>query len=396
MPKAPNCILRLADGKNKKEMGDCNTMSSVVQACIRYLKKEIVLTVAMILALVSAFFVPPSTAYFSYIDWDTLALLFSMMAVMKGVQQAGAFDHLGNYLLSKTATSRQMLFILVFLPFFVSMLVTNDVALLTFVPFALIVLRMAEMEHLVVPLVVLQTLAANLGSMLTPMGNPQNLYFYTQSGFSFLQFCGVMAPYVLLSGVCIGALIFLQPSGKVSRVSVEIPPLDRRSLLIGGIGFLLCLLGIFDWLEPLLVAAVVAAFLLIKDRKLLCKVDYALLATFLAFFVFVGNMGSMTAVREFFVSILAGREVLVAVLASQIISNVPAALLLSGFSSQWAGLIVGCNLGGLGTLIASMASLISYKLVAKEYPGRRGRYFLWFTLSNLLLLGILLVAAYLL
>ena len=234
-------------------------------------KREAVLSIALLLAVVSACFVPPSAAYFGYIDWNTLALLFSLMVVMKGYQRAGVFLCLANGLLRRVRSTRALLGVLVFLPFGLSMVVTNDVALLTFVPFGLLVLRMAGQGRQVVPLVVMQTLAANLGSMLTPMGNPQNLYLYGKSGMGFGGLCLLMLPYVAVAGGCLAV-----------------------------------------------------------------------------------------------------------------------ALLLSGFTNQWAPLIVGCNLGGLGTLIASMASLISYKEISRAYPDQRGRYFMVFTLCNVGMLALLL------
>ena len=307
--------------------------------CAGFMRREAVLSAAMALAAVSAFFVPPSAEYLGYIDWDTLALLFSLMAVMKGFQQAGLFICLANALLSRAHGTRALLAVLVGLPFVGSMIVTNDVALITFVPFGLVSLRMARQERLIVPLVVLQTVAANLGSMLTPMGNPQNLYLYAKSGMSF------------------GSL---------------------------------CLLALFDVLSPLAVAAVTALYLALFDRALLRAVDYSLLGIFAAFFIFIGNISGIEAFRGFISSALTGHVELAAVLASQVTSNVPAALLLSGFTDQWPALIIGCNIGGLGTLIASMASLISYKAVAREYPEQKGRYFAQFTLCNLGLLAVML------
>ena len=367
-------------------------MLKVAKSCIGFFKRETVLCIAIVLALVSAIFVPPSPAYASYIDWDTLALLFSLMAVMKGFQKVGVFLFLGNQLLKRTVTTRRMLFVLVFLPFVFSMVITNDVSLITFVPFGLIVLRMAKQERLLVPLVVMQTAAANLGSMLLPMGNPQNLYLYAKSGIGFGEFVWLMLPYVLLSGACLALMILFQRPAPISAVSVAAEMGSRRRLLCCILGFAVCLLGIFKTIPPAAIAAAVAVFLLIADRELLAEIDYSLLGTFLAFFVFVGNIGCIEGFRNLLSALLTNHVELVSVLASQVISNVPAALLLSGFTTQWRALIVGCNLGGLGTLIASMASLISYKLLAREYPGQRKRYLLWFTLCNLCLLGVLLAA----
>lgn len=350
-------------------------MSTAFKRCVRFFRAETVLSAAVCLAAASAFLVPPDAGYLDYVDWDTLAQLFSLMAVMKGFQQAGLFNFLGSRLLGRVRTSRGMLLVLVFLPFFFSMVVTNDVSLITFVPFASIVLTMAQQRRLLVPLVVLQTLAANLGSMLTPMGNPQNLYLYARSGMGFGALCGLMLPYVALSGMCLAIAGALLPSQPIGTVRVDAAIRRPRLLAVYGAGFALCLLALFGLLPPLAVAAVTAVYLAATDRKLLAGVDYSLLGTFIAFFVFIGNVGRVEPFREFLVSVLEGRVEMVAVLASQVISNVPAALLLSGFTQDWPALIVGCNLGGLGTLIASMASLISYKQVSREAPEQRGRYF---------------------
>ena len=260
------------------------------QRCAAFFKQETVLCIAAVLAIVSVAFNPPSAAYAGYIDWETLAMLFSLMAVMKGFQKAGLFVWLGNCLLRRTDTTRKMLFVLVFLPFFCSMVITNDVSLITFVPFALVVLHMAGQDWLVVPLVVLQTVAANLGSMLTPMGNPQNLYLYTKSGMSFFELVGLMLPYALLSAVCLALLILRCESVPVQAATVQSKLAPPRTLAVYGAGFALCLLGIFDVLPPLVIAVITAVFLLFYDRGVLAKVDYSLLGTFIAFFIFIGTV----------------------------------------------------------------------------------------------------------
>lgn len=369
---------------------------SFVRALWGFVKRETVLSAAILLALVSMFLVPPNAGYLSYIDWDTLSMLFSLMAVMKGFQKAGLFQFLGSGLLHHTRTTRGMMAVLVFLPFFCSMVVTNDVSLITFVPFAIVVLRLAGQEKLLVPVVVMQTVAANLGSMLTPMGNPQNLYLFNRSEMGFGDVVLLHLPYALLAGAGLLALCCLRKGEKTAVAAAPAGFSGSRVLIWSAVGFVFCLCGIFDLLPPVFIAAVVALFLLFADRKLLLSVDYGLLGTFIAFFIFIGNAGCIGPFRDFLASVLAGHEVPVAVLASQVISNVPAALLLSGFSDNWAGLMVGCNLGGLGTLIASMASLISYKMVAREFPDRKGKYFRQFTLYNIGFLAALLALWWLL
>lgn len=361
---------------------------------ITFIKKETVLTVAFLLAVISAFIIIPDGGYIGYIDWNTLLLLYSLMAIMAGLQQLGVFRRIGSSLLSKINSTRQMLIILIFLPFFFSMLITNDVALITFVPFGIVVLRMAKQENRVVPLVVMQTIAANLGSMLTPMGNPQNLYLYAQSGMSPVAFILLMLPYTAVAALCLFIVPFFIKSEHIAELSTGDTPnenFDNRLCICYVAGFLLCLLCVAKLLPPIVAAVVISVFLVMKDRTILQKIDYSLLGTFIFFFIFIGNMGRIESFCRFLNGILAGNEKIVAVLSSQIISNVPAALLLSGFSDNWRALIIGTNLGGLGTLIASMASLISYKQVAAEYPERKGRYLLLFTAANVVMLGVLLL-----
>lgn len=365
----------------------------------KILQQETVLTAAFVLAVVSALIVPPDEAYFGYIDWNTLLLLFSLMAVMAGFQKLGIFKTVGRRLLSKTRDTRQLLLVLVFLPFFFSMLITNDVALITFVPFAIIVLRLSQQEKLLVPLVVLQTLAANLGSMLTPMGNPQNLYLYAKSGISLTAFLQLMLPYTIASGLCLFEGILMIKKEALNSLALTTDSFSKESaqgestlpkFICYSVGFLLCLLCVAKLLAPIVAAAIILFFLLLTDSALLKKIDYSLLGTFVCFFVFIGNMGRIEHFCTLLARLLTGHERIVAVLSSQIISNVPAALLLSGFTDKYPLLIVGTNLGGLGTLIASMASLISYKQVAREYPALKGKYFGSFTLANLVMLAVLL------
>ena len=369
---------------------------------IRFIKQEAVLSVAAVLALLSAFFVPPDGAYLSYIDFRTLAILFSLMTVMAGLRQQGIFDRMGRALLALTGSTLQLVLVLVGLCFFGSMFITNDVSLLTFVPFTFVVLNSlgAEArEKLILPVVCMQTIAANLGSMLTPIGNPQNLYLYGRSGMGMGAFVALMLPYTLASlALLAGWAVWLCRGGSPVRKGTGGPFLapqqsvaaDGRIIWMDAALFVVCLLAVVRVLPyPVAFGAVLAATLL-ADRATLGRVDYSLLLTFVAFFVFIGNLGRVEAFSDWLRQIIAGREVLVAVLASQVTSNVPAALLLSGFTQDVQALIIGTNLGGLDTLIASMASLISYRQIAREEPTGKGRYFALFTLSNLLFLAVLL------
>lgn len=367
-----------------------------------FFKGETVLCVSLILAALSMLLVPPDAGYLAYIDFRTLAILFCLMCVMAGLQKIGVFNRIAKKLLGRVKSGSGLVLTLVLLCFFFSMLITNDVALITFVPFTFIVLRMlgAETEsRLLLPVVVLQTIAANLGSMLTPVGNPQNLYLYGRAGLSVGGFLTLMLPYTLLSLALLVIFSVAQGRGcpqfpKLGEASGQEDFPDGKSglyKLIVYLGlFLLCLLVVGHILPWQAVLTVVLMAVLATDRRILTKVDYSLLLTFVGFFVFIGNAGRVPVFRSFLQSVISGREIYTAIIASQIISNVPAALLLSGFTEDMAGLIVGTNLGGLGTLIASMASLISYKSVTKEAGERRGRYIALFTAGNIIFLAALL------
>lgn len=366
---------------------------------IKHMRQEIILYVAIFFAIISSFLVPISKAYLDYIDWHTLILLFCLMVIMAGFQKLNLFLFIGNRLLSSVKNTRQLALVLVLLPFFFSMLITNDVALITFVPFAMIVLRMAKQEHLLVSIVVLQTIAANLGSMLTPMGNPQNLYLYAKSGVTLIDFLCITFPYVIFACVCILALLFFIKKEHIASMDATAPQANiqnKKQLLLYCVLFALSLLSVLKIISPTHLFIIVVFSVFIMDASILEKVDYSLLFTFIGFFIFIGNIGCLEQFRILLQSMIDGKEAIVAVISSQVISNVPAALLLSGFTDNWTALIIGTNLGGLGTLIASMASLISYKMVAREYPGYKASYFRLFTGLNILLLLLLIVFYYIL
>lgn len=361
-------------------------------------KKEAVLTIAMMLAVISAFFVRPDKEYIGYIDFRTLAILFCLMAVMAGLQQIGLFQYVAEKLLKRVKHIRGIVCILVMLCFFSSMLITNDVALITFVPFTFIVLKMTlgdRAEKLIVPVVVMQTIAANLGSMLTPIGNPQNLYLYGKADMSFAKFMGFMLPCTLISFVLLAlwCLFFKYKGKKAVDVSLEGNDLltsYKMQLVVYGILFVVCLLSVAHIVPYGITLFAVLVVVFFLDKTVLGKVDYALLFTFVGFFIFIGNMGRVPAFNAFIKEMIDGNEILTSVIASQFMSNVPAALLLSGFTNQYKLLILGTNLGGLGTLIASMASLISFKYIGKEYKHLRGKYLGYFTVANVLFLLVLL------
>lgn len=369
-----------------------------MKSLFTFIKKEAVLCAAGLLAVISAFIVPPSVAYLKYIDYRVLALLFGLMLVVAGFQSIGFFRYLGDRLLAKASCTRHLCLLLVFLCFFSSMLITNDVALLTFVPFAVMLFAMAGEAKLLIPVVVLQTIAANLGSMLTPIGNPQNLYLYSTYAFSPADFVLHMLPLSALSaGLLLLCSILLPnrplaaPADQNSSPAVKIPAAGK--LISYTLLFLVCLLCVFRLISwPVMLGILVCAVFFL-DKKLFRSVDYFLLLTFVCFFLFIGNMQRIPAISDLLRSLITGRELLLGALFSQCISNVPAAILLSGFTDQALPLLYGVNVGGLGTLIASLASVISYRLYSGSRNARKGAYLKVFTLYNVLFLVVLYIAA---
>lgn len=403
-------------------------------------RKDPVLVVAIVLAIISCAAVPPDAAYAEYVDLRTIGMLFSLMTIMAGLSRLGVFRIACRHLLRAVRGPRRLALALTLLAFFSSMLITNDVALVTFVPFALLALRTLDSPRHACFTVVMMTIAANLGSMLTPIGNPQNLYLYSTSHMALTDFLLLMLPYAAAALVLlVGAIAFFgripehakekaarnvdagNPASSSEDGSADSPatcgeadnaasatdanetpqlaseaddpaPSPLRVLPWAAL-FVLALLSVAHILPYQAIVAVTIVVALVADRRALLHVDYALLFTFIAFFVFVGNVGRIEMVSTALAQLIDGHELAVAVIASQVLSNVPAAILLSGFTSNFAALIVGTNLGGLGTLIASMASLISYKQVALVLPREAGRYFMLFTVWNIAFLAVLAVLA---
>ena len=358
------------------------------------IQKEKVLIIAAIAAVVSMFFVPPTMAYIDYFDVRVLCLLFSLMAVVAGFQSCRVFEALAQKMLTGEKKLRTIGWLLVALPFFTSMLITNDVALITFVPFTMLVLKMVGGEKEAALIVVLQTVAANLGSMATPFGNPQNLFLYANYNMTGGTFFGTVLPLAVVSLVALWFCGFMV-SGRSIQVNFSGKTCieNKGKLGVYAILFVLCLLAVLRIAPYGIVTAVVAIALVVLDRKLLLKVDYALLLTFICFFIFAGNMGEISAVQNFLAGIMEKNALLTSALASQVISNVPAAVLLSEFTENGRTLLAGVNIGGLGTPIASLASLISLKLYAADAgtaTGGTGRYMKLFMLFNVVGLILLL------
>ena len=395
---------------------------------------------ATVLAIISCFFVTPGREYLSYINWRTLILLFCLMAVVAGFAKAGVFRYISRKLSQRMKDTRRLSVGFMLLCFLLSMFVTNDVALVTVVPLTLLTM-MGCSEKAKIQTLVQETIAANLGSMLTPFGNPQNLYLTSYYGIGMGEFLRLMLPYTGVALVILLLQTLISPkeglggrareAGTPERGASEaaIPEGKNReaaslyesgenltgkdemyeealrekllrskgrlvSILLYGILFIVSMFSVARILDYRILFGIILITILVYDRSVLCNVNYTLLLTFVSFFVLIGNLGAMTQIQAALTQMIEGRELLTAILSSQIISNVPAAVLLSGFTDQGKALIVGTDLGGLGTLIASMASIITFQLYSLESGAKKGKYLLTFTLWNVIDLVILGTVAY--
>ncbi len=360
------------------------------------IRDEIVLVICGVLALLSMFLVPPSEEYLGYIDVPMLCILFCLMATVAGMSECGLFKNVSARLLSEAASIRKLCLMLVALPFFSSMAITNDVALITFVPLAMVTLVAADRKDLVIPVLVLQTIAANLGSFMTPIGSPHNLYVYSKYNPPIEDFVMVVLPYILVGAVVMFLASALLCKGDSMHSGVEIPKTkDHPLLVVMAVLFVLSVASVAD-LVPYWVPLIctVAAILVLKPM-LLTKVDYSLLLTFVFLFIFTGNVVRMEAVASFLGGLMESEPLLTSAFASQFISNVPAAVMLSGFTTDWQSLLVGVGIGGFGTPIASMASLITFRLYVreKEHDGRR--FMTVFLIGNIAMLVLLIAVSYL-
>lgn len=324
----------------------------MINKCIDFFKKEIVFSISLILAFISCFFTKPSI---NYINWDTLILLFVIMLVVEVLKNLAVFEILVRKLLDKIINARQLVFVLVFICFFSSIFITNDVSLIIFVPFSILALKKVDRIDLIMLTVTLQTIAANVGCMVLPIGAPHNIVMLTVSHISFESFSLLLLPYILVSVVFLAVILLFTPCDKINLPKINKIVFNRKNFF----------------------------------KRVFMGVDYYLLLTFIALFILIGNLENIPFFNSLFTRWILGNEVLCGVVASQLISNVPAAVLLSSFSSNYEAIIVGINIGGFGTLIASMANLISFKILVREFYEFKIKYLIVFTGLNAALLIIL-------
>ena len=354
-----------------------------------FLKKNIVMVIAMVAAAVTCFFIPPDKAYWDYFDVKTLTCLFCVLAVVCALKNINFFYILAKKLIQVFRNTRICILALVYITFIGSMLIANDMALLTFLPLGTYVMTTTGKGKYMAFTFIMQNIAANLGGMLTPFGNPQNLYLYTKFQIPALEFMGIMVwPFLLaVALITLCCLIFVKPEPfalKSERISL---PIGRSIIYL--LLFLLSVAIVFRGIPYWIGLLVIPTTLLFIDRKALKMVDYPLLFTFVFFFIFSGNMARIDAVRSLFSFLLEKNTLLVSVLSCQFISNVPSAILLSQFTANYKHLLLGVNIGGVGTLISSLASLITFREYSKQNKGKTGYYILLFSAFNFAFLIIL-------
>ena len=360
------------------------------------LRSNLDLAAVFLFALVTSWISPPSAADLLHrINIPLLGLLLFLMCIVAGLRLSGFFTALFRALFKEKTSSRKLGRFFIFSCFFSSMLITNDVALIIFVPLAILTFTGARRIRLIVPTVAWQTVAANLGSMLTPIGNPQNLFIYSHYSLAPLDFFSITAPVVLLSGVAIYLGTFLLPDAEVNLPAGQEGSLPWQKITVLLTLFVLCLLHVLHVLPFFLLAAILLPGLVLLDHRLFREADYKLLLLFALLFITVGNLSKITLFQSWPAQMLSGHEFLISLLMSQLISNVPATVLLAGFTDSYTPLLLGVNVGGLGTIIASMASVISFKAYLQTRFCRPGYYLRAFTGSNLALLFLLLIYCHL-
>ena len=359
---------------------------------IDFLKKNVVMVIALAAAAVTAFFVPPDKEYLGYFDFKTLACLFCVLAVVCALKNINFFYLIAKRIVILFKNARICILVLVYITFIGSMLIANDMALLTFLPLGYLVLAETGKKKYMAFTFIMQNIAANLGGMLTPFGNPQNLYLYTKFNIPNLEFVRIMTPPFLLSIALITLCCIVFVKGEPLSVSDTPVPMNRKRAVLYLCLFALSIAIVFRGIPYWVGLIIIPTVLLFADRRALKMVDYPLLLTFVFFFVFSGNMARIDAVRELFSGLLGKSTMLFSILSCQIISNVPSAILLSQFTDNYRELLLGVNIGGVGTLISSLASLITFREYVKNNPSKKryaAYYLLLFSAFNFAFLIIL-------
>ena len=356
---------------------------------LTFLKDNAVLIIAILAATVTSFIVPPDEKYLDYFDFKTLACLFSVLAVVCALRNIRFFYTLAKAIVRKFRNARAAILVLVYVTFIGSMLIANDMALLTFLPLGYFILHTTKKEKYLAFAFIMQNIAANLGGMLTPFGNPQNLYLYSKFNIPDGEFVQIMFPPFILAVLLITICCLIFVKNEPLEIEEKAASLPVGRVIIYLLLFAIAIMMVFRFMPYQIGLIIIPLALLFLDRQALMQVDYGLLFTFVFFFIFAGNMGRIEVVREFFSYLLSINTLVFSALSCQVISNVPSAILLSQFTDNYRELLLGVNIGGAGTLIASLASLITFKEYTKQDPKHTLAYVLKFTAFNFAFLIIL-------
>ena len=366
-----------------------------MQRLVFFIKSNAVLIIAAIAAIITCFIVPPDAEYLGYFDLRTLTCLFTVLAVVCALKNVRFFYTVAEWIVKHFKDTRMAALALVYITFIGSMLIANDMALLTFLPLGYFVLVSTKKEKYMCVVFILQNIAANLGGMLTPFGNPQNLYLYSKFNIPDGEFMLIMLPLFLLAVTLITLCVFLFIKKEPLEFSGIEKKLPMAKVIVYLVLFAFSILCVFRAIPYVLALIIIPPVIFIFDRAALLKVDYGLLLTFVFFFIFSGNMARIDAVRELFSSLLEISTLAVSAISCQFISNVPSAILLSQFSDNYRELLMGVNVGGCGTIISSLASLITFREYCEHNPGKAGRYLAVFSAFNFAFLAIMLAFSFL-
>ena len=361
---------------------------------LTFFKKNVVFTIALVLACATAILVPPDKQYLKYFDLKTLSCLFMTLAVICALKNIHFFSITAEKIVKLTGNTRTAILALVYITFIGSMLIANDMALITFLPLGYFVLSSTGQERYMAYTFILQNISANLGGMLTPFGNPQNLYLYTKFNIPTGEFVKIMLPPFLLAVALLTVCSLAVKKSKLTISSQELPKLPVKRTLIYLVLFALTIAIVFRWIPYWVGLILVPVVLLFMDKKALKQVDYPLLLTFAAFFVFSGNLSRVDFIRDQLTALLSKNTLIVSVASCQVLSTVPSSILLSPFTQNYRSLLVGVNIGGTGTLVASLASLITFREYTKLYKNKTRQYLGMFTALGFGFLIILLTFCY--
>lgn len=368
-----------------------NAIKTIKDKIIAFAKKEVVLSVAIVATIITLFFVPPDKEYLEYFEYKTLIALFCMLAVVAGLKNTNVFELISKTLIGLFKTRRAVIYSLIYGTFFFDMIVANDMSLITFLPLTYIVLHSTNNDKYLAFTFIMQTIAANMGGMITPYGNPQNLYLYSYYNIPTLEFFGVL----LIQSITVAVLLFVGclfiKNEKLTLESKGKIDIKKKELSVYAVLFVFVILSIFRVVPHVITLALVILAVLIVDRERFKHVDYALLATFCVFFIFSGNIARIPGIKEFIAGIVEDNTLVAGIVSCQFISNVPTAIFLSKFTENYRDLLVSVNIGSLGIIISSLASLITLKEYLKHQPKNFKKYMGLFTLINTTFLIVLVI-----